>query len=152
MTLTDTGIKKAKPHEKPYKLSDGAGLYVWVTPSGGKKWRASYRHDGKQKTATFGGYPEVSLALARERHRQTRKLLAEGVDPMEQRKAIKTAQASANVTSFASVAGRWLEHWQEGKSARHVDSVRRRMATDILPAFGTRPIASIEAPEVVSGH
>lgn len=69
---------------------------------------------------------------------------------MEQRKAIKTAQASANVTSFASVAGRWLEHWQEGKSARHVDSFRRRMTTDILPAFGTRPMASIEAPEVVA--
>jgi integrase len=150
MALTDTEIKKAKPQDKPYKLSDGAGLYIWITPSGGRKWRASYRNGGKQKTATFGGYPEVSLALARERHRDARKLLAEGLDPMERRKAIKSALGAAHVNSFASVAALWFEHWQEGKSARHVDSVRRRMAADILPAFGTRPIASIEAPEVVA--
>jgi len=115
--LTDTEIKKAKPQEKPYKLSDGAGLYVWVTPSGGKKWRASYRHEEKQKTMTFGGYPEVSLALARERHRNACRLLAEGLDPMEQRKAVKTAHEAANMNSFASVAALWLEHWQEGESA-----------------------------------
>ena len=73
-------------------------------PSGGKKWRASYRHEEKQKTMTFGGYPEVSLALARERHRNARRLLAEGLDPMEQRKAVKTAHEAANMNSFASVA------------------------------------------------
>ena len=150
MALTDTEIRKAKPQSKPYKLSDGAGLYVWVTPSSGRRWRASYRHDGKQKTATYGGYPEVSLALARERHRDARKLLAEAIDPMAQRKAVKTAQNAASVNSFASIAGLWMEHWQEGKSARHVDSVRRRMAADILPALGARPIRAIEAPEVVA--
>jgi integrase len=150
MALTDTEIRKAKPQTKPYKLSDGAGLYIWITPSGGRKWRASYRHDGKQKTATFGGYPEVSLAMARERHRDARKLLAEAIDPMAQRKAVKTAQNAASVNSFASIAGLWMDHWQEGKSARHVDSVRRRMAADILPALGSRPIGAIEAPEVVA--
>jgi hypothetical protein len=78
MALTDTEIRKAKQTAKPYKLSDGAGLYLWVTPSGGRKWRASYRHDGKQKTMTFGGYPEVSLAMARDYHRKAKKLLVEG--------------------------------------------------------------------------
>ena len=150
MALTDTEIRKAKPQDKPYKLSDGAGLYVWVTPSGGRKWRASYRHDGKQKTMTFGGYPEVWLALVRDRHRDAKRLLAEGHDPMEQRKAVKTAQDAANVNSFASVASLWMEHWQVGKSPRHVDSVRRRMAADILPALGSRPIEFIDAPEVVA--
>jgi integrase len=150
MALTDTEIRKAKPQAKPYKLSDGAGLYIWITPSGGRKWRASYRHEGKQKTATFGGYPEVSLALARERHRNARKLLAEGIDPMEQRKALKSAQDAASANSFAIVTALWLEHWSEAKSARHVDSVRRRMAADILPALGSRPIGAIEAPEVVA--
>jgi integrase len=150
MALTDTEIRKAKPQSKPYKLSDGAGLYIWITPSGGRKWRASYRHDGKQKTATFGGYPEVSLALARERHREARKLLAEGIDPMAQRKAVKIAQNAASVNSFASIAALWMDHWQEGKSTRHVDSVRRRMAADILPVLGSRPIGAIEAPEVVA--
>lgn len=150
MALTDTEISKSKPQEKPYKLADGAGLYVWVTPSVGRKWRASYRHEGKQKTMTFGGYPEVPLALARDRHREAKKLLAERIDPMGQRKAVKTAQVAANFVSFASVAALFLDHWQEGKSARHVDSVRRRMAADILPAIGWRPIESIEAPEVVA--
>lgn len=150
MALTDTEIRKAKPQHKPFKLSDGAGLYIWITPSGGRKWRASYRHEGKQKTATFGGYPEVSLALARERHREARKLLAEGIDPMEQRKAVKSAQNAASVNSFASITALWLEHWSDAKSARHVDSVRRRMAADILPALGSRPIGAIEAPEVVA--
>jgi integrase len=150
MALTDTEIRKAKPQSKPYKLSDGAGLYVWITPSGGRKWRASYRHEGKQKTATFGGYPEVSLALARERHREARRQLAEDIDPMEQRKALKTAQNAASVNSFASVTALWMEHWKEGKSVRHVDSVRRRMAADILPVLGARPIQAIEAPEVVA--
>ena len=150
MALTDTEIRKSKPQEKPYKLSDGAGLYIWVTPSGGRKWRASYRHEGKQKTMTYGGYPDVSLALARDRHREARKLLAEGTDPMGQRKAVKTAQEAANVSSFASVAALWMEHWQEGKSSRHIDSVRRRIAADILPTLGPRPIDAIEAPEVVA--
>lgn len=150
MALTDTEIRKAKPQHKPFKLSDGAGLYIWITPSGGRKWRASYRHKGKQKTATFGGYPEVSLASARERHREARKLLAEGIDPMERRKALKSAQNAANVNSFASITALWLEHWSDAKSIRHVDSVRRRMAADILPALGSRPITAIEAPEVVA--
>jgi integrase len=99
---------------------------------------------------TYGGYPEVSLALARDRHRDAKKLLAEGIDPMVQRKAVKTAQEAANVDSFASVAALFLDHWQEGKSARHVDSVRRRVAADILPTLGPRPIEAIEAPEVVA--
>lgn len=150
VALTDTEIRKAKPQSKPYKLSDGAGLYVWVTPSGGRRWRASYRHQGKQKTATFGGYPEVSLALARERHRNARKALAEGQDPMEQRKAAQTAQKAANTNSFAHIKTLWLDHWKEGKSERHVDSVGRRIDADILPHLGARPIDAIEAPEVVA--
>lgn len=88
--------------------------------------------------------------MARERHRSARKLLAENVDPMEQRKATKTARDAASTNSFASVTARWLEHWQEGKSVRHVDSVRRRIASDILPVIGSRPIQAIEAPEVVA--
>jgi hypothetical protein len=90
------------------------------------------------------------LALARERHAEARKLLATGVDPMAQRKAEKTAEKIAVENSFQSITTQWLEHWQEGKSPRHVDSVRRRMASDILPCLGARPIAEIEAPELVA--
>src|ERR1700730_14562953 len=65
MALTDTEIRRTKKREKPYKLSDGGNLYLWITPSGGKLWRWAYRHEGKEKLMTFGRYPEVSLARAR---------------------------------------------------------------------------------------
>src|ERR1035441_7085531 len=89
-------------------------------------------------------------AMARERHAEARKLLATGVDPMAQRKAEKTAEKIAVENSFQSITTQWLEHWQEGKSPRHVDTLRRRMASDILPCLGARPIAGIEAPELVA--
>ena len=154
MALTDTEIKKAKAREKAYSLNDSGGLYLWITPAGGKLWRWAYWFDRKEKLMSLGKYPDVPLALARERHAEARKLLATGVDPMAQRKAEKTAEKIAGENSFQSVAesvaALWLEHWQEGKSPRHVDTVRRRMASDILPCLGARPIAEIEAPELVA--
>jgi integrase len=145
MKLTDTQIKRIKPNTKPYKVSDGGGLFLWITPSGGKMWRWAYRHEGREKLMTFGKYPDVTLALARERHSEARKQLATGVDPMTERKAEKAAAEN----SFQGVAMLWLEHWRHGKSPRHVDYVSRRIETDILPCFGIRPVAEIEAPEVV---
>src|SRR5208283_31828 len=150
MALTDTEIKKSKAKEKAYSLNDSGGLYLWITPAGGKLWRWAYRFGGKEKLMSFGKYPDVPLALARGRHVEARKLLATGVDPMAQRKAGKTAEKVAVENSFQSVYGLWLDHWQDGKSPRHVDSVRRRMAADILPCLGPRPIAEIEAPELVA--
>ena len=150
MRLTDTQIKRIKPDTKPYKVSDGGGLFLWVTPSGGKIWRWTYRHEGRAKLMTFGKYPDVPLSLARERHAEARKLLANGLDPMAQRKAIKTAEKAAIENSFQSIASLWMEHWQDGKSSRHVDYVKRRMEADILPCLGARPIADIEAPELVA--
>ena len=150
MPLTDTEIKKTKPRVKPYKLSDCGGLYLWVTPSGGKLWRWSYRYEGKQKIMTFGRYPEIPLARARERHLEERGVLAEGADPMAVRKAERHAEQLAYENSFANVAARWLEHWQDGKSPRHVDSTRRRITANILPSLGERPVTEIEAPEVVA--
>jgi integrase len=148
--LTDTEIKRTKAAEKAYSLGDGGGLYLWVKPTGGKLWRWSYRFEGKEKLMSLGKYPDVSLAQARERHAEARKLLATGVDPMAQRKAEKTAEKAAVENSFQSVSAQWLEHWQDGKSPRHVDYVKRRMETDILPCLGARPIAEIEAPELVA--
>jgi integrase len=98
---------------------------------------------------SFGKYPDVSLAQAREHHKEARKLLASRIDPMAQRKADKTVERTASENSFANVAARWLKHWSVGKSSRHVLQVTRRMDADILPRLGTRPIAEIKAPEVV---
>jgi len=83
--LTDTAVRRAKAANKAYRMSDGGSLYLWVTPSGGKLWRWSYRHDGKEKLMSFGKYPDVPLVLARERHSEARRLLATGTDPMAQR-------------------------------------------------------------------
>jgi integrase len=150
MALTDTEIRRAKRKEKAYRMSDSGGMYLWVTPAGGKLWRWAYAYGGKEKLMSFGKYPDVSLAMARERHGEARKLLATGIDPMAQRKAEKTAEQVAKENSFASIAAQWLEHWQHGKSTRHVDSTRRRLAANILPSLGTRPIAEIEAPDLVA--
>lgn len=146
MALTDTEIRKAKAKDSAYRMSDGGGLYIWITPAGGKLWRWKYRFERREKLMTFGSYPDVSLSLARERHAAARKLLASGTDPMAERKAEKAAAEN----SFQSVARLWLAHWQDGKSPRHVDYVKRRMDADILPCLGARPIALIEAPELVA--
>jgi hypothetical protein len=150
MALTDVEIKRAKAKDKAYRMSDSGGMYLWVTPAGGKLWRWAYVYERKEKLMSFGRYPDISLATARERHRDARTLLASGVDPMAHRKAEKTAEQVANESSFANVAGKWMEHWQHGKSLRHVDSTRRRLAVNILPSLGARPIAEIEAPELVA--
>jgi len=99
---------------------------------------------------TFGKYPDVSLAMVRDRHREARTTLTTGVDPMALRKTEKRTQQISSQNSFESVTARWIEHWAYGKSPRHVDSVRRRLATDILPCLGAHPIAEIEAPELVT--
>jgi integrase len=147
MKLTDVQIK---PNAKPYKVSDGGGLFLWVTPAGGKIWRWTYRHEGRAKLMTLGKYPDVPLMLARERHAEARKLLAGGKDPMAERKAEKTAAEASAVNSFQTVAALWLAHWREGKSPRHADATERRMKADILPCLGARPVAEIEAPELVA--
>ena len=89
MPLTDTAIRNAKPTGKPFKLFDDRGLFLLVTPSGGKWWRIKYRFDGKEKTLSMGIYPDVTLAKARDRRDELRKLLADGIDPGAHRKAAK---------------------------------------------------------------
>ena len=150
MALTDMEIRRAKSAEKAYRLSDGGGMYLWVTPSGGKLWRWAYLYERKEKLMALGKYPVVSLSTARELQLNGKKLLASGVDPMAERKLAKTAERATTENSFASVAARWLEHWQDGKSPRHVDTVRRRIAADVFPVLGARPIGEIEAPELVA--
>ena len=98
-----------------------------------------------EKLMSLGKYPAVSLIQARERHSEARKLLATGVDPMAQRKEEKAQTEN----TFQRAASLWLEHWQDGKSPRHVDYVKRRIEADILPCLGARPIEEIEAPELV---
>jgi hypothetical protein len=150
MALTEFEVRKAKVSNKAYKLADSGGLHVWVTPAGAKSWRWKYRFEGVEKLMSFGKYPEITLAMAREHHSNGRRLLATGIDPMANRKEAKTVELAQTEGSFKSIAALWLEHWQEGKSPRHVEYTRRRMEMDILPVLGARPVAHIEAPELVA--
>lgn len=144
MALSDTAARQAKPRAKAYKLADGGGLFLYVTPAGSRLWRWKYRHGGKERLMSFGAYPAVSLSQARDLHRQARELLASGIDPMIERKADKAAQG----TTFLRVAERWYEHWKSDRTERHANDVWRRLSTDVFPAIGHVAVDSLTAAMV----
>lgn len=148
--LTAPEIRNAKPGDKPYKLSDEKGLYLLVVPTGGKLWRMKYRFGGKEKLLALGVYPEVSLARARALLDEARKRLEAGVDPSEARKAEKRAQAAATENSFETVARAWHDKQRNAWTDTHAQSVLRRLEVDLFPALGHRPLAEIEAPELLA--
>lgn len=150
MALTDIAIKSSKARKSAFKLTDGRGLQLHVTPLGSKLWRWAYRFDGKQKLMALGVYPDVSLAQARDKADLARKLLATGVDPMAARKSDKIARRLAVEDTFTAVAKKWWESWKAARSDSHTVYVWRRLEADVFPAIGLRPIAEIEAPELVA--
>jgi len=149
MALTDTEIRRSKPTERPYKLSDGGGLHLLITPVGGRLWRWKYRYDGAEKLMALGRYPEVALADARERRDAARKSLANGIDPMAERKAEKTAVLVATEHTFQKIAEQWLERWRGNNSARHSATTQNRLKVNVYPVLGERPIAEVEPMELV---
>lgn len=150
MPLTDIKIKQAKPRERPYKISDERGLYLEVAPAGGKWWRLKYRIEGKEKRLSLGVYPDVGLALARERRDDARKLIANGIDPSANRKATKLVRAESNANSFEIVAREWFDKWKTTKADKHSDKVIRRLERDVFPWLGSRPIGDIKPPELLT--
>lgn len=148
MPLTDVAIRSAKPRPKTFKLFDGGGLYLEVTPAGGKWWRWKYRFAGKEKRLSFGVYPDVSLKAARDKRATARQQLAAGIDPGEARRAEKIAQAGAE--SFEAIAREWHAKFSPGWVASHGDRILRRFEKDIFPWLGKRPIADIRAPELLA--
>lgn len=151
MALTDTAIRSSKSLDKAYKVYDEGGLYLQVTPSGGKWWRFKYRFEGKEKLLSFGTYPEVSLLSARQRRDQARTLLASDppINPSEKRKDEKAERVANKTNTFELWAKKWWQHWQTSKSPRHADYVKRRLEADIYPSIGKLPINEIEAHQVV---
>lgn len=150
MPLTDTAIRAAKSAEKPYKLPDEKGLFLLIHPNGSKYWRQKYRYAGKEKTLAHGVYPDVGLKEARERRDEARKLLANGADPSETKKAQKSAKVLRAANSFEIVAREWYEKNRETWAASHADKIIRRLEIDVFPWLGGRPIAEITAPEVLT--
>jgi integrase len=150
MPLTDTGVRNAKPGEKPVKLFDERGLFMIVTPAGGKWWRLKYRFDQKEKMLSLGVYPDVGLKDARDRRDTARKLIAAGIDPSLNRKAQKAARQQSVANSFEVVAREWYVKLSPNWAASHGDRTIRRFERDIFPWIGARPIAEISAPELLS--
>jgi integrase len=150
--LSDRAIKSLKARAAAYRVADGygKGLFLFVTPTGGKLWRFKYRFDGLQKQISYGQFPDVSLDVARERHAAARKLLAADIDPMAQRKAEKTAIRDSNELPFREIAAKWHEHWKDGKSAHHVKATWSRLESNVFPAFGGVAISEIEALQIVA--
>ena len=150
MPLTDVVIRSAKPTTKARKLYDSGGLYLEVSPSGGKWWRLKYRFNGKENRISLGVYPETTLRAARDRRDTERKLLAEGIDPSKSRKTEKSAQANRAANSFEQVAREWFGKFSPSWAPAHAARKIRLFERDIFPWIGQQPIAEITAPELLS--
>jgi len=149
MPLTDAKLRNVKPGDKQTKHFDGDGLYLLVTPAGGKGWRFKYRFGGKEKLLSFGTYPEISLGEARQRREEARQQVAKGIDPSEVRKAQKAANAESAANSFEVVAREWIGKQRNAWSPANVTVVTRSLETNVFPWVGKRPIAELKAPELL---
>src|ERR1700687_4498414 len=171
MPLTDAAVRSAKPKDRPYKLADSRGLYLLVNPNGSKWWRLKYRFGGKEKLLSLGVYPEVSLRAARAKRDGdpslkpdgtpraktdepkfigARELLAMGIDPSANRQAQKAAIFSRTENTFEIVAREWFAKYSGKWAPSHGAKIIRRLERDIFPWLGSRPIADITPPELLT--
>jgi integrase len=148
--LSNLKVDKAKPKDKQYKLTDGGGLFLLVSPTGGRLWRLKYRFEGKEKLLSLGAYPAVSLADARQRRDDAKKLLANGVDPGEAKKAQKAAAGVQDANTFEVIAREWHSKFAHTWVASHAQHKLERLEKNVFPWIGARPIKDITAPEVLS--
>lgn len=147
--LTDTTVRTIKPAEKPKKLFDGGGLFLLVTPTGGKLWRLKYRFGGIEKLLALGAYPQTSLADARQKRDQASALMLNGVDPRDIKKAQKAAGAQENET-FEVIAREWHTKFSASWAASHSNKIIRRFELYVFPWLGDRQIKSITAPDLLT--
>lgn len=147
MALTDTKVRSAKPEAKEYSLVDGDGMFLLIHPNGSKYWRFRFRFGGKQHLMAFGVYPETSLADARQKREEARRLVAAGVDPREHKRAVKEEQAKEVIT-FESVARDWHasnQKWSKSHSAR----VLKSLEDNLFDAIGKRNIADLKTQDLL---
>jgi integrase len=150
MAISDTTIKAAKPRtDKAYKLPDEKGLHILINPNGSKYFRFKYRFDGKEKTLALGVYPETTLKQAREKRDTARKQIADGIDPSENKKAIKESKAASSANSFEIVAREWgtkkVNDWDD-KNNRS----KRMLERNVFPWLGNRPITDILPKDILA--
>ncbi len=149
MTLTDTSCRNAKGKPKPYKMADGGGLYLNVQPDGARYWRLKYRFLNKEKLLALGVYPIVTLADARERRDQAKKLLAAGQDPGHVKKNTRRQAIINSANTFEKVAREWHEN-QKGKwGAGYASTTMHRLEMNVFPYIGNQSMSEIDPPELL---
>jgi len=146
--LTPSAVTNAKPRAKPYKLADERGLFLLVRSNGSRWWRFKYRRPGthKENLLSLGVYPDVSLRKARERRDEARRLLADGIDPGDKRKA----EQAAGAETFEAIAREWFAKYSPNWAPGHSSKIIRRLELDVFPWIGGKPIVSITAPDVLT--
>ena len=149
MALTYTKLKNAKPADKPYKLADGEGMFALIHPNGSKYWRLKYRVAGKEKLLALGSFPDVSIDEARDKRREARKLLADGVDPSQHKQERRRVEKLNASNSFEAIAREWHETNKAKWTEQHGARILRRLEANIFPALGKRPIAEIKPAEIL---
>lgn len=149
MALTDVKVRTAKPLDKPYKLADGGGLYLLVNANGSRYWRMKYRVMGREKLLSIGVYPDVSLAVARQKRDEARRSLAAGDDPGAIKKAEKQARKIATANTFESIAREWHKSKADRWSLRYREEILSTFEKDIFPYIGIKPIADIKPLELL---
>ena len=149
MKLKAAQVKQAKAGEKPYKLSDGKGMFLLINPNGAKYWRLKYRFGGKEKLLALGVYPQKSLADARSDCEDARNNLAKGINPGVTKRIKKLEDKYAGENTFKAVALEWYETQMREKSDSHRDRTKRLLENDLYPSLGARPISQIEPPELL---
>lgn len=150
MALTDAAARKAPAKDKDYKLADSGGLYLFVTKTGFKSWRMKYRFGDKEKRLTFGPYPEVPLAEARDLRDDARRLLRAARDPAIERKKARTGAAAAAGNTFEKVARAWHKAQSPRWAPVHAKKSLRALERDIFPAFGSMPIREVDGPMILT--
>lgn len=141
--------RKEQPKDKPVKLADGGGLFLHIMPNGGKYWRYRYRFLGKEKTLALGVYPEVTLAEAREKHGEARKLLANDIDPSEKKKLDQLELKTNYNNSFEIIAREWHQNKLHTWKPDHAITILKRLEVNIFRKIGKRPIRMVSAPELL---
>lgn len=149
MPLSDAKCRNARSQERPYKLSDGQGLYMLVAINGSRFWRYNYRFGGKRLTLALGAYPEVSLAEAREALAVARKQLRDGLNPMEERRVTRLVASLARASTFGLVADELLTRLEREGKAEVTISKRRWLLKDLAAPLRDRPVAAITPAEVL---
>ena len=150
MPLTEIGIRFAKPSAKIVKLSDGGGLQLWITPDGAKRWRLAYRFAGSQKTLALGVYPGTGLRDARDARDAAKRLLNEGIDPAQHRRAQNPKRAAAYTNTFEAIAAELLEMKRRERKADRTIAKFEWFMRLARPGIGSRAITDISAPEILA--